>query len=113
MAIRFDLVVSGAADAVADAAGWANRLASRSRIKPVTVASRTSDLRSYHGLRVSPAGAPIQALVTPRSAKRCAGTTAGTACRDSGAGGLAVCARTGCAVTDPIGLTIWKCWKRR
>src|SRR5260370_25868083 len=111
MAIRFDLVVSGAADVVADAADWTNRLAYRSRIKPATVASRTSDLRSYHGLRVPSARAPIQALVTPRSAKCRAGATPSTACRDSGAGGLVVCAGTGCAVADPIRLTIWKCCK--
>src|SRR5215471_9972116 len=98
MAIRFDLVVFGSADAVADAAGRANRLAPGGRIKPVTVASRTSDLRSHHGLHVSPARAAIQALVTPRPAKCRAGTTTSTACRDPGAGGLVVCARARCAV---------------
>ena len=105
MAIRFDLVVFGTTDAIADAAEWTNRLASRSCIKPHTVASRTSDLRSYHGVRVPPARAPIQAVVTPRAEKCRAGTTSSTACRDSGAGRLDVCARTGCAVADPIGLT--------
>ena len=50
-------------------------------------------------------------LLDPRNA---AGTTPSTARRDSGAGGLVVCARTGCAVADPVGLTIhaapWPCY---
>src|ERR1700745_3744987 len=98
MAVRLDLVVSGAADAFADAADGTDRLASRSRISLASVAPRTPDLRSHNGLCVPPARAPLHTMVNPRSAKRRTGAAPNTAGRYSGARCLVGCSGTGRAV---------------
>src|SRR5262249_52309403 len=105
MAIRLDLVVFGPANALADVSDGASRLASGSRISLASVASRTSDLRSYHSLYVSVVGASLHAMVTARSAKRRARTASSTACRHSGAGCVVVCYGIGCAVAHSARLT--------
>src|SRR5260370_1018686 len=91
MAVRADLVVSGAYDFAPVDTYWRVRLEHNRGIRPAPVANGALNLRRGHSFRISLARAPLYSLAVARSPNRRPRVAPDPAGRDTGSSLMAIC----------------------